>query len=67
MALIITFEKSRRLSAAEPLVYVRRDLGGTMLLLPWFSVTIHRGDWQVKATAARRRGFDAFLTGADKG
>lgn len=66
MAVIITFEKSCRPSAAEPLAYIHRDLGGTMLLLPWFTVTIHRGDWQVNAAAARRRGFDAFLTRADR-
>lgn len=52
MATIVTFEKSRRLSAREPLVYVSRDLGGWMLLLPWFTVTIHRGDWRVKPAPA---------------
>lgn len=56
MALIITFEKSRRLSAREPLVHVSRALGGWMLLLPWFTVTIHRGDWQVKPAPAPDHG-----------
>lgn len=56
MALIITFEKSRRMSAREPLVHVSRDLGGWMLLLPWFAVTIYRGDWRVKPAPAHDHG-----------
>jgi hypothetical protein len=45
MAVIVTFEKSRRLWHREPLVYGHRDPGVWTLFLPWWAITVHRGGW----------------------
>jgi hypothetical protein len=45
MTIIVTFEKSRRLSTREPLVYMTRYPGEWMLFLPWFTITLHWGGW----------------------
>jgi hypothetical protein len=53
MAFIVTFVKSPRLSARDRLFYISRDLGGYMMLLPWWIITIHQGDWRVEPVGAR--------------